>query len=86
MRELGVSNGESGESGLSTVMPVLFGESGDATICVGKDWRFNEYGVRDASMSVAFGKSAGVRDESSLRPEEVTCSGERRPDGSGCIS
>lgn len=41
-----------GESGLSTVMPVVLGDSGEAIIGAGKVWRLNKTGVRSSSDGV----------------------------------
>lgn len=68
IRALGVANGESGESGLSTVIPVLFGDSGVAIMCAGSDWRFNESGVlvEDSKSGVPLDCVVDERDNKSV--------------------
>lgn len=46
----GEENGEEGESGLSTVIPVVLGDNGEAMMGAGKVCRLNEGGVRGRSV------------------------------------
>ena len=76
----GEENGEEGESGPSTVIPVVFGESGEAMMGAGNVCRFSEGGVLWCSVksplrSGVYAVDSGYRvDLSGVRGAEITSS------------
>lgn len=69
---VGEEKGEDGESGFSTVIPVVLGDNGDAIIGAGKVCRLNGGGVRWCSVKMFFLRGVWVGDSAYCSREDVS--------------